>query len=144
MPTREFKIEHDLQCVFMESNGLGDHPKPTPRFKPRFVVPQPFFHTPIHTELTSLLILKSFTHMGDQTEVKLGWGSWEETECVSLSTSRCKRVGVCECVGMSILAGVCCCFEGKETNRYDTRSVFTVKESLTCGHTAKEGLSPDI
>ena len=97
-----------------------------------------------YAELTSLLILKSFTHMGDQTEVKLGWGSWEKTKCVSLSTSRCKCVCVCECVGVSICAGVCCCFEGKETNCYDTHSVFTVKESLTCGHTAKEGPSPDI
>ena len=84
-----------------------------------------------------------YTH-GDQTELKLGWGSWEKTKCVSLSTSRCKCVCVCECVGMSICAHVCCCFEGKETNHYDTHSVFTIKESLTCGHTAKEGLSQDI
>ena len=33
VPTRKFKSKHDLQCVFMVSNGLGDHPKPTPRFK---------------------------------------------------------------------------------------------------------------
>ena len=108
MPTRKFKIEHDLQCVFMESNGLGDHPKPTPRFKPGVVVPQPFFHTPIHTELTSLLILKSLTHMGDQTEVKLGWGSWEKTKCVSLSTSRCKHVcvNVWACLYVQVCAAV--------------------------------------
>lgn len=80
--------------------------------------------------------------MGDQTEVKLGVGLPGKKPNVFPLDKQMQGVGVCECVGLSILAGVCCCFEGKETNRYDTRSVLTVKESLTCGHTAKEGLEP--